>query len=85
MDWGKVDAPLASALAGASEDQLLPVFILLDRKRAGDDELARLGLGAEVGEGTSASLSATKLAELTDQVWVRRISLSARLRLLDDL
>ena len=85
MDWGKVDAPLASALAGAVGDDPLPVFVHLDRDRADDEVLDRLGLGADGGDVGTASLSPADVAALTDQDWVRRVSLSGRLRLLDEL
>ncbi len=85
MDWGKIDAPLASALAGAADDDRLPVFVHLDRSRADRATLDRLGLGRRGGEVSTASLSAADLADLTDKAWVRRVSLSGRLRLLDDL
>ncbi len=85
MDWRKIDAPLASALAGASDDDALPVFVHLDRARADGDVLDRLGLGVdEDGDVSTASLSRSDRADLTDQVWVRRVSLSGRLRLLDE-
>lgn len=85
MNWGKVDAPLASALAGAAEDDPLPVFVHLDRSRADDDVLDRLGLDLDGGDVSTASLSPADVAALTDQAWVRRVSLSGRLRLLDEL
>lgn len=85
MDWGKIDAPLASALAGAADDDPLPVFVHLDRSRADDEVLDRLGLGLGDGDVGSASLSPADLAALTDQAWVRRVTLSGRLRLLDEL
>jgi len=84
VNWGKIDAPLASALAGAADDHPLSVFVHLDRSRADDDVLDRLGLGLDVGDVGTASLSPADLADLTDQAWVRRVSLSGRLRLLDE-
>lgn len=84
MDWGKVDAPLASALAGAGPEDPLPVFVFLDRSRVDADVLDQLGLGREGdgGEVGSASLSAAEVAALTDEAGVQRVHLSGRLRLL---
>lgn len=84
MDWGKVDAPLASALAGARPDEPLPVFVFLDRSRVDADVLDQLGLGSDEdgGDVGSASLCAADVAALTDEAWVQRVHLSGRLRLL---
>ena len=83
VDWAKVDAPLASALAGAAPDDPLPVFVYLDRSRVDAEVLDQMGLGrdddAEIG---SASLCAAQVAALTDEAWVQRVHLSGRLRLL---
>lgn len=96
MDWAKVDAPLASALAGAEADEPLAVFVRLDRPGADEALLARFGLDQDGGldrdgdpdrDGTeiiTASLTASQLAVLTDQRWVRRVSLSGRLRLREE-
>lgn len=84
MDWGKVDAPLASALAGASAEEPLSVFVQIDRSR-GDvdrDVLDRLGLGPEPAEVSTATLSPSQLDALTDEEWVLYVRLSGRLRLL---
>lgn len=84
VDWRKVDAPLASALSGASADEPLSVFVHIDRSR-GDlagDVLDRLGLGPDPAEVTSATLSPDQLDTLTDQEWVVYVRLSERLRLL---
>lgn len=82
MDWGKVDAQLASALAGVADDEPLPVFVQVDRSRADADVLAQLGLGTDDGDVGTTSLSAAQVADLTDQAWVERVQLSGRLRLL---
>lgn len=84
MDWGKVDAPLASALAGASPDEALSVFVQIDPSRGqiDGDVLDRLGLGRDAGDVTTASLSPAQLDALTDEEWVRYVRLSGRLRLL---
>jgi hypothetical protein len=84
VDWGKVDAPLASALAGASPDEPLSVFVQIDASR-GDvdgDALDRLGLGRDAADVSTATLSPAQLDALTDQDWVRYVRLSGRLRLL---
>ena len=82
MDWRKVDAPLASALAGTQGDEALPVFVQVDRSRADADALDRLGLGRDPGDLGTASLSPKQLDALTDQDWVLFVRLSGRLRLL---
>lgn len=84
MDWGKVDAPLASALAGASPDEPLSVFVQIDPSRADvdADALDRLGLGRDAADVSTATLSPAQLDALTDQDWVRYVRLSGRLRLL---
>lgn len=83
MNWGKIDAPLASALAGAADDDPLPVFVHLDRSHADSDVLDRLGLGLDDGDVGTTSLCPADVAALTDEAWVRRVSLSGRLRLGD--
>lgn len=84
MDWGKVDAPLASALAGASGDEPLPVFVKIDRSRADldGDVLDRLGLGPDPADLSTATLSPAQLDALTEKDWVLFVRLSGRLRLL---
>lgn len=82
MDWRKVDAPLASALAGAPGDEALPVFVQIDRSRADAEALDRLGLGRDPADLATASLSPEQLDTLTDQEWVLYVRLSGRLRLL---
>ena len=84
MDWRKVDAPLASALAGTQGEEALPVFVQVDRSRADADALDRLGLGRDAGDLGTASLSPQQLDALTDQDWVLFVRLSGRLRLLGD-
>lgn len=85
MDWRKVDAPLASALAGAAADEPLAVFVQIDRSRASVDGAVfdRLGLGGDaVGGVTTATLSPAQLDALTDEEWVLHVRLSGQLRLL---
>jgi hypothetical protein len=84
VDWGKVDAPLASALAGAPPDEPLSVFVQIDPSR-GDvdgDALDRHGLGRDAAGVSTATLSPAQLDALTDQDWVRYVRLSGQLRLL---
>ena len=81
MDWGKVDAALASALAGADDEDELPVFVHLDATRADAATLDRLGLEGAV---STASLRPAEVAALTHEACVRQIRLARRLRLLDD-
>ena len=84
MDWGKVDAPLASALAGASPDEPLSVFVQIDRSRADvdGDVLDRLGLGRDAAGLATATLSPAQVDALTDEDFVVYVRLSAQLRLL---
>ena len=84
MDWGKVDAPLASALAGASGDEPLSVFVQIDKSHGNPDGdvLDRLGLGRDANGLSTATLSPAQLDALTDQDWVLYVRLSGRLRLL---
>lgn len=95
MNYGKLDAALAAALAatGGAEDETeapdLTVFVhLVDDVPASDREvLAGLGLaGATGSEGAvcTATLTTVQVAKLSDQPSVRRLQLSARLRLRPD-
>ena len=77
-----MDAPLASALAGAADDEALPVFIQVDRSQADAQVLDELGLGMDDGDIGTTSLSAAQVAALTDQAWVQRVQMSGRLRML---
>lgn len=82
MDWAKVDAPLASALAGTPGEEALPVFVKIDRSRADPGTLDRLGLGPDPEELSTATLSPSQLDALTEQDGVLFVRLSGRLRLL---
>ncbi|HWI03878.1 MAG TPA: hypothetical protein VNT52_08650 [Acidimicrobiales bacterium] len=84
MDWRKVDAPLASALAGVSPDEPLSVFVQIDRSRADVDGevLDRLGLGRDAAGLATATLLPAQVDALTDEEWVLHVRLSGRLRLL---
>ena len=81
MDWAKVDAPLASALAAADEGDELSVFVHLDPEGLDAATLDRLGLDGAV---STASLRPAEVAALTDEPGVRQVRLARRLRLLDD-
>jgi len=84
VDWRKVDAPLASALAGAAADEPLSVFVKIDRSRGEVDEeaLDRLGLGPDAAGTSTATLSPAQVDALTDEDWVLHVRLSGQLRLL---
>lgn len=85
MDWSKLDATLAGALADADDPGLrrLPVFIDVDPEGADAAVLAGLDVQAPSGGGTcTATLSAAEVERLTEESWVRRVRLSGRLRLL---
>ena len=81
MDWAKVDAALASALAGADEEDEFTVFVHVDLERAGAATLQRLGLQ---GAMSTATLRRAEVATLSDEPCVRQLRLAQRLRLLDD-
>ena len=85
MDWSKVDAALAGALAGAGEARLT-VFVHVDPEAADYSVLARLGVGEcgrPPGGVLTAEVSPDEVAALTDHPWVHRLRLSHRLRPLD--
>jgi hypothetical protein len=85
VDWSKVDATLAGALADAGDpaQRRLPVFIDVDPEGADPSVLAGFDVRlAETGQVCTATLSATEVDRLTDESWVRRVRLSERLRLL---
>ena len=82
MDWAKVDAPLASALAGASGDDSLSVFVQIDHGRGDVDRAVLDRLGLQAGELSTATLSPAQVDALTDEDWVLSVRLAGRLRLL---
>lgn len=87
MDWSKVDAGLAGALADAGDDEVqrLAVFIHLDAEGADRSFLAALDLEPpEKGAVCTAALSPADLDRLTEQPWVVRVRLSGPLRLMGD-
>ncbi len=84
MDYRKLDAALASALAQAPPGARLAVFIEVERQVVTDSEADRLrDLGAAAaGAGLfSAELEADSLGELSEWPWVRSLRLSRRHRL----
>jgi hypothetical protein len=84
MDYRKLDAALASALAQAPPGARLAVFIEVERQVVTDREADRLrDLGAAAaGAGLfRAELEAGSLGELSEWPWVRSLRLSRRLRL----
>jgi hypothetical protein len=92
VNYGKFDAALAAALAGradadaVAEGSGLAVFVqLADGVTPAEREgLAALGLGAAAGGEDltcTATLTIAQVATLSDQVSVRRMQLSGRLRL----
>ena len=93
MDWSKVDASLAGALAGhgwpgadAARDaeRRLSVFVHIDADRADQSLLAELALGtSSTGDVRTGDLTPADVARLTEQPWVTRVRLSGPLRLLD--
>lgn len=85
MDWSKVDATLAAALAdaGADDSCRLPVFVHLDADAADPSFLDELPLAPPGERGIcTGTLSAADVDRLTEQPWVRSIGLSGPLRLL---
>lgn len=81
MDWSKLDAGLAAAVAEDEDPtRLFVVFVHLDPE--GDGVLAAAGIDA-AGEGQvrTATLSALQVATLSDRDQVRRLVLSLPLRL----
>lgn len=89
MDYSKIDAALAAALANVQdrESPSMDVFIHAARPLTGD-EIAffeKLGISAEPGKTIfTARLSARAIEELSHQSWVKYIKLSQKLRPLED-
>lgn len=82
MDWSKLDAALAAAMAEEGGSQRLDIFVHLDPGAADRQVLARFDVrGADAGEVCTATLSPTQVDELSSLPWVRRLRLSSRLRL----
>jgi len=83
VDWSKLDAGLAAAVAeDAGPTRRFVVFVHLDSD--GDGVLTGVGVEA-AGEGQvrTATLSARQVATLSDRDQVRRLVLSPSLRLAD--
>ena len=89
MDYSKIDAALAAALANIQdpESPIIDVFIHATRS-LNKDEIAfleKLGVSVDPGKTIfTARLSAQAIEELSRQSWVRYIKLSQRLRPLGD-
>jgi hypothetical protein len=89
MDYSKIDAALAAALANVQdrESPSMDVFIHAARPLT-RDEIAffeKLGVSADPGKTIfTARLSARAIEELSRQRWVRYIKLSQKLRPLED-
>lgn len=90
MNWAKLDAALAAAVGevgevGDAADRHLAVLIDVDPAAPDSAEraLARPGISLQAarGEPVTASLTPGEVADLSDQPWVRRISLARALRL----
>lgn len=84
MDWCKVDAALAGALADAGDTGELPVFVHVDAGGADVSLLEKLDLRESGGGVCTGTLSPAGVDHLTDQPWVTRVALSGPLRLLGD-
>jgi len=83
MDWSKVDAGLAGALADDDAGGRYAVFVHFD-PGADPEVLGALGV-AVTGHGDvrTATVSAAEVARLTDEAGVRHVRLSTRLHLAD--
>ena len=88
MDYQKMDAALAAALAEVRdpEERALSVFIHTAHapQDAEADFLEDLGVGGVTGgrQVFTATLSPRAVEELSDQPWLRYMKLSRRLRIL---
>ena len=84
MDWSKLDAGLAGALAGEEAPVRFAVFVHLTHG-AGPDVLAQLGIEAS-GEGRvrTANVSAAEVDRLSHQAWVSQLRISTTLNLAGD-
>lgn len=82
MDYGKIDAALASALDGADARARLPVFIeAVPATVAQAQRLTNLGARAAGAGLFSAELEPRRVEELSEWSWVRRLRLSQHRRL----
>jgi hypothetical protein len=86
MQYGKIDAGLASALSDppTREDEMLLISVrtarpLTPAEQAEFCQLGGIGADAEVPV-LSARLPRAKIGELSEKPWVRRLSLSRRLK-----
>jgi len=89
MNWQKVDASLASALADVQDPDAaeFDVFIHTANNPGPTESTYLQGLGAgNIASGRqiiTAKLSARAISGLSDQSWVRSLRLSRRLKLLE--
>jgi hypothetical protein len=87
VDWSKLDAALAAALAQDEErgDRHLTVFVQLDPDASPLDRQSLSALGVSGADGQSvvctATLSHQDVGALSEQPWVRRLVLSGQQRL----
>ena len=81
MDWSKLDAGLAGALAGEEAPRRYAVFVHLADDVA-PEVLAQLGVEAS-GEGRvrTATVSWADVDRLSDQEWVSQLRMSTTLNL----
>jgi len=86
MDWSKVDAALAGALADSVDpgERRLAVFVHVEVEQADASLLADLDVQAVGGGVRTGTVSPAGVDHLTDQPWVTRVQLSGPLRLLGD-
>ena len=83
MDWSKLDAGLAAAVAeDADPTRRFVVFVHLDPEGGGVLTAAGVDAAGE-GQVRTATLSALQVATLSDRDQVRRLVLSLPLRLAD--
>jgi len=78
MDWSKVDAALAGALADDDGSHRHAVFVHLAPDAAPD-----AGPDLGVGPVRTATLSRSEIDRLSEQAWVGRVRLSRPLGLYD--
>jgi hypothetical protein len=89
MDYSKIDAALAAALAHSQDREAPTIDVFIHAVRSlNRDEIAfleTLGVSSEPGKTIfTARLSARAIEELSRQSWVRYIKLSQKLRPLED-
>ncbi len=81
MDWSKLDASLAGALADEQAHRKYSVFVHLTVD-VGPDVLAELGVEASGnGRVRTATVSADDVDRLSEQEWVSQLRMSTSLNL----